>query len=125
MSRNAVSLRLVFALGLLSAAPVHALAGGAHGVIVPGGSKLISKDRFKSSKDFDRTLRFYRSVYRREKTIVFQHLPSPPAVKAMYIENTKPGASWEGINLYRTRGKVYIYIIANRNKKNSKSRTKK
>ena len=117
-------LGLCAAIGVITTTSANA-AGGAFGVVVPDGSKQIAKARFRSSKDWDRTIRFYRSVYRREKAIVFQYLPSPPTVKALHIENTKPGQTWESINVYQSKDKVYIYVIANRNAKKSKSKSRR
>ena len=121
--------RILTVLGIILALSAFgtssAEATGAHGVVVPNGSKPVGKSRFRSSKDWDRTLRFFRSVFRREKGVVFQTLKSPPAIKAVYIENTNPKKNWEGINVYQTKNQVFIYVIANRDAKKSRSKSSK
>ena len=116
---------LALVLGLASLSPASVNAAGAHGVVVPEGSKSVGKARFRSAKDWDRTLRFFRSVFRREKFVVFQTLSSPPGVKAVYIENTKPKRSWDCINVYQSKNKVFIYILKNGDAKRSRKKSSK
>ena len=123
MSRFGTALALCIALCTIIVPSAD--AAGLYGALLPEGSTQVGQARFRSSKDWDRTLRFFRSVYRREKNIVFQHLPSPPMVKAMYIENTKPGKRWEGINVYQAKGTVYLYVIANRDHIKSRQKSPK
>jgi hypothetical protein len=88
-----------------------ALAATVHGAAVIDGAVKIEEDRFKSPQDWDKTIRFFRSVYGRQPGIVWRSIASTPKVKAIHIANTKRGQSWEGINIYQTNGEVFIFVI--------------
>lgn len=100
-----------FALSLILGNPQRTSAAGAHGVVVPQGSKTMGKSQFRSSKDWDRTIRFFRKVFRGDKGIVFQLMKSPPNVKAYHIQNINPKRRWDSVNIYENKQKVYISIL--------------
>ncbi len=97
------------ALLLLSSS---ASAETVHGALLAEGAHKVGEARYVAQKDWDRTVSFYRRLYSAGADYVWRNLPSTPQVKALHIENRKPGRSWDGINVYETRGKVYIYVIA-------------
>jgi hypothetical protein len=101
----------VTAATLTAAAPTDALAASVHGAAVIDGAVKIEEDRFKSPQDWDKTIRFFRSVYGRQPGIVWRSVASTPKVKAIHIANTRRGQSWEGINIYQVNNEVFIYVI--------------
>ncbi len=92
-----------------SAAP--ALAATVHGAAVIDGAVRVDEDRFKSPQDWDKTIRFFRSVYGKQPGIVWRSIASTPKVKAIHIANTRRGGTWEGINIYQAGGDVFIFVI--------------
>ena len=88
-------------------------AATVHGAVVIDNAVQISAERFRApkDKDWDKVVQFYRSAYGKKPGIVFRHIASTPKVKAMHIQNTKRGSSWEGINLYQTGGDIFVYVI--------------
>lgn len=88
-----------------------AWAATVHGAAVIEGAVKVDEDRFKSPQDWDKTIRFFRSVYGRQPGIVWRSIASTPKVKAIHIANTRRGQSWEGINIYQTEGEVFIFVI--------------
>ncbi|MEE2902853.1 MAG: hypothetical protein VYC39_11005 [Myxococcota bacterium] len=101
----------MFAVSLNLASSTQANADGAYGVVVPKGSRSMGKAQFRSSKDWDRTLRFFRQVFRSDKGIVFQLMKSPPSVKAYHIQNINRKRTWDSVNIYENKQKVYISIL--------------
>lgn len=94
----------------LAAGAAHAET--VHGALLAEGAKKVGEGRYVAQKDWDKTVGFYRRLYAPGAGYVWRTLPSTPQVRAVHIENTKPGRTWDGINVYETRGKVYIYVLA-------------
>ena len=118
--RLALAALLICAAGPAEAARVHGAA------ILEQAKKLDGeKARFRSLRDWDRTLRFFYSVYGKTPGVVFRKTVATPRVKTLHIENTNPGQGWEGINIYETRGKVFIYVIASDEPPAPKAKPKK
>lgn len=84
------------------------------GVMLPSGSQKVGEDRYRSSTDFDGTMKYYKSVYPADrfprKSIVNQ-----PGVKAVHIENPS-GKKFEGLNIYETNDEVRIFIVRSQEK---------
>ena len=104
----AIAAACVLGLGVGDAEAVEKVHGA---LIIDKGAK-VGVDRYKSPKDWERTLRFYRRVYGGKPNIVWRDIASTPKVKAVHIGSTDRERSWEGINIYRTRSGVFIYVIA-------------
>jgi hypothetical protein len=83
-----------------------------HGAVVDDAAKKVSEGRFRSAEDWEKTVRFYRNVYGGKPGIVWRTVATPPKVKAIYIANTLPKRTWEGINIYETNGDIFIFVIA-------------
>jgi hypothetical protein len=99
------------ALGLAAAAPSAASAARLHGAVIDDTAKKVGEDRFKSTEDWEKTIRFFRSVYGGKPGIVWRVIDTPPKVRALHIENTSPKRTWEGINIYETGGEIFIFVI--------------
>ena len=97
--------------GALALSSTPAIAKKVHGAHVLDESRPVGDDRFQSMRDWDRTLRFFRSVYGKTAGVVWRRVDTTPKVKAIHIENTRRGQGWEGINIYETDGKIFVYVI--------------
>lgn len=87
--------------------------------MIPEEVKKIGEDRFQSQKDWEKTLTFFRQVYDDKPGIVWTRIATGTKVaNARHIENTQPKRTWEGINLYETGGKVFIFVIKTNPEKN-------
>jgi hypothetical protein len=79
------------------------------GVQLPDGASKVAENRYKVSKDFDDTLKYYKTAYPKEsyprKAIINQ-----PGVKAVHIVNPS-GRNFEGLNIYEANDEVRIYIV--------------
>ena len=80
------------------------------GAQLPDGARKVAEHRYKSSTDFEGTLKYYKNVYpstsHPRKTIVNQ-----PGVKAVHIPNTSGKGGWEGLNIYEANDEVRIYVV--------------
>ncbi len=82
-----------------------------HGAIMDDEYKKVGEDRFRSKEDWEKTVRFFRSAYGGKPGYVWFTIDTPPKVKAIHIENTHPGRTWEGINIYETNREIFVYVI--------------
>lgn len=109
--------KALWRLGVVTAllalgAPKPARAEVVYGAVIAENARKIGEGRYRAIKDWDRTLSFYSRVYpQNKKAYVWTEVASNPKVKALHIANVTKDRTWEGINLYQTGGKVYIYVI--------------
>ncbi|ABS25469.1 conserved hypothetical protein [Anaeromyxobacter sp. Fw109-5] len=91
--------------------PGVALAERVAGAVLPDEAVKVGENRYRVSKSYDDTLKFFRTVYSPGK---FRRRPiaDQPAVKAVHIENpeAKPG-QWEGLNVYELRGETRVFVL--------------
>lgn len=102
--------------GLILAISLVVVAGSASagetelGAVLPDGARKVAEHRYKSSTDFEGTMKFYKNIYPAQqyprKAIVNQ-----PGVKAIHIPNTSGRGSWEGLNIYEANEEVRIYVV--------------
>ena len=80
------------------------------GAQLPDGAHKVAEHRYKSSSDFEGTLKFYKNIYpattNPRKSVVNQ-----PGVKAVHIPNTSGKGAWEGLNIYEANDEVRIYVV--------------
>lgn len=99
---------------LLAAFPVLALADArVAGAALPEGAEKVAENRFRVSRSWDETIRFYRQSYPPRYTR--RAIVDQPGIKAVHIDNpdAKPG-SWEGLNIYEAKGEVRIFVLVKR-----------
>ena len=95
---------LFAATSALAAEPINV-----HGALLPPDAQKVGENRYRTSDDYEATLKFYRTVYPQgqfpRKAIVNQ-----PGVKATHI--AIPGSrSVEGLNIYQANDEVRIFIV--------------
>ncbi len=102
---------------------LSAFADSELGAQLPDGAHKVAEHRYKSSTDFEGTLKYYKNVYpassNPRKSVVNQ-----PGVKAVHIPNTSGKGAWEGLNIYEANDEVRIYVVP-ANGSGSKKNTKK
>lgn len=100
-----------FLLVVAMAFAIPAFAGETElGAVLPDGARKVAEHRFKSSTDFEGTLKFYKNTYPAtaypRKSVVNQ-----PGVKAIHIANPSGKGGWEGLNIYEANDEVRIYVV--------------
>ena len=97
---------------LLIGAPAFA-AEKVYGAIIPDDVAKLDDGRYRSKKDWDKTMRSFRNAYENTKGIVFQRMTTSPRVRnAYHIQNTQANRRWDGINVYETQdGKIFIVVL--------------
>jgi hypothetical protein len=98
----------MFAPGLAAALTVA-------GATLPDDAKQIGENRYRLRKDFEETLKYYRTVYSARFTR--RPIADQPGVKAIHIRNpdAKPG-QWEGLNVYELKGQVRVFVLVKKGK---------
>jgi hypothetical protein len=100
---------------LLMLAPGLAAALTVAGATLPDDAKQIGENRYRLHKDFEETLKYYRTVYSARFTR--RPIADQPGVKAIHIQNpdAKPG-QWEGLNVYELKGQVRVFVLVKKGK---------
>ena len=100
--------RALFSLVMVTA--LGAFGDSELGAQLPDGARKVAEHRYKSSTDFEGTLKYYKNVYpatsHPRKSVVNQ-----PGVKAVHIPNTSGKGAWEGLNIYEANDEVRIYVV--------------
>src|SRR5688572_20230042 len=78
-----------------------------HGVALDSVKK-VGDSRFKSTEDWEKTVRYFRNAFGGRAGIVWNTIHTPPKIKALHIANTLPKRTWDGINIYETNGDIFI-----------------
>lgn len=99
--------RLAAAAVLLFTAP--ALAETVLGAQLPDEAKKVAELRYRTHKDWDDTLKYFRTVYPREK-YPRRDIINQPGVRAIHLSNPS-GKGWEGLNIYQHQDEVRIYVV--------------
>lgn len=99
--------RLAVLGGLLVATP--ASADVVSGAQLPDGAQKVGDRRYRSPRDYEETLKYYRSVYP-PGTFPRRSIVSQPGVKAVHIVNPS-GKNFAGLNVYEARNEVRIFIV--------------
>jgi hypothetical protein len=105
-------MRALLVVVMLLFAP-RAFAERVYGATIPDEVAKLDDGRYRSKKDWDRTMRAFRNAYGNAKGIVFQRIETSAKVKnAYHIQNTQPKRRWDGINVYETQeGKIFIVVL--------------
>jgi hypothetical protein len=102
---------LLFTLLTLTCVSSVALGGENElGAALPDGAHKVAEHRFKSSTDFEGTMKYYKTVYPVAQ-YPRKHIVNQPGVKAIHIPNTSGRGSWEGLNIYEANDEVRIYVV--------------
>jgi len=103
--------------GALLAAPARAGAGAKPpadtlGLAVPGGSRVVAAQTWRSGRSFRKTVRYYQKLLSR-RGIAHEELPIyryRGVVVARFLA-TDPAARWAAIHVSEARGQVRIYLL--------------
>lgn len=106
-----VAVVALFSLWAVSASSRDAFAEKAYGAPLPEQVRQVEKGRFHSLQNWDRTERWFRRVYGRSEGIVFRRLETTPEVDGWFVQNLRPGRTWDGIHVYRTDGTIHIFVL--------------
>ena len=92
-----------------------AAARRVHGARIPDPSDPVPGEgaTFVVRRPWARVLRELRRTYGKTPGVVIRRVDTPPSVKAFYVENTRRGRAWDGINVYEVlrSGTVYVSVL--------------
>jgi hypothetical protein len=78
--------------------------------IIPWAKKT-GEHRFRSPRNYDDTLKYYRKTILGAAHIVKEKIINTSQVRAVFYRNKKPNARWEGLNVYEYKGSTIIYVV--------------
>lgn len=108
MIAKSINVLLLLIFILLFSLPAHA-ANSCLGFRLPSGSTEVSENRYLISKAWDITLKFYRRAYAGKHGIRKSNTVAVPGVKSVHYENQSRKGKWQGANISRIRGKIYVF----------------
>ncbi len=94
------------AFGLAGAAGAESVSGAQ----LPDGAQKVAEYRYRTRRDFDDTLKYYKTVYP-PATYPRKAIINQPGVKAVHIANPS-GKGFEGLNIYMANDEVRIFVVA-------------
>ena len=77
--------------------------------IIPWAKK-ISEHRFRSPRNYDDTLLYYRKTIQ-GANVVREKIINTSQVRAVFFRNKRPNPRWEGLNVYEYKGSTIIYVV--------------
>ncbi len=91
--------------------PAASVAEKVAGAVLPDESRAIGDGRFRLHKNYEETLKFFKSVYPPAR-YPRKPIANQPGIKAVHITNpeAKPG-SWEGLNVYELKGETRVFVL--------------
>jgi hypothetical protein len=106
-------------IALVATLVVTLLAGAAmatepkvYGIELVPYSRQIDEDRYRSSRDWEGSMRHFKKKFAGWKYIRWHSVVNLPTVKYVFIENTYPKRQFDGINVYELPGgEVRMYIL--------------
>ena len=76
-------------------------------------SEKVDERRYKSTRNFEETIDYFRKKFKGSKQIEWRNTVSLVGVKYAHIENQNSDSLWVGANIYEIRGKgVFTYVLA-------------
>lgn len=98
--------------GALMSGAAAAQSARVHGVDIVPWSKKMGDGRYRSGRDFAKTLKFFRDNFRGSKRVRWHAEVNLPQVKYKHLENLSKKRKWDGVNIYELpKGQVYIYVL--------------
>ncbi len=101
----------IIALFSLSAGTAFAEKDDCNIAPLPEGSVKIEKCRYRSSRNYAETLKFYKKLTGASQNYEFKKIIIRSDLRAIHIKNNNPSSKWEGINIYENKRETRIFII--------------
>ena len=100
------------AFALVFVAPFEAEARRVFGAQIPDDAEPTGRGtgHFVVRKPWEKLMKELQRSYREAPGIVIRRISTPPSVKAYYVENTRRGRTWDGINVYRDLDKRVNFL---------------
>ncbi|MDP1828415.1 MAG: hypothetical protein Q8L48_34415 [Archangium sp.] len=95
---------------LVTMVALTAQADAELGAQLPEGSRKVAEHRYRSSSDFEGTIKFYKKTYP-DYTSARKKIVNQPGVNAWHIPNTSGKGAWEGLNIYEANDEVRIFVV--------------
>ncbi len=74
-------------------------------------AKSVGEHRYRSPRNYDDTLLYYRKVLRGGWNVSWKKIINVSGTRAQHIENNKKNGRWEGLNIYEHKGATYIFVV--------------
>ena len=79
--------------------------------LLPWASR-VEENRYKSPRDWDKTLKVFRDRWRRSRSVKIHPIVNLPTVKYVHYESLNAKTRWSGINVYQVGNKgVRITVL--------------
>jgi hypothetical protein len=82
--------------------------------IMESAIPLEEPGRYRSLRSFDKTLEYYKRLFRNTGSVQWRTIVNLPSVKARHIKSLKQKTRWEGLNIYEKNGETRLYFLMRR-----------
>ena len=79
--------------------------------LVPNAEPTEELGRYTSPRTYEATLKFYQRYFQSKGGVRWNKIINNPIVKARNITSLRSSTKWEGINVYKEKGNVRIFVI--------------
>ena len=73
--------------------------------------QLDEPGRYRVPRSYEDTLEWYKRNFRTSGGVRWHNIVNLPGIKAKHLASLRKKTTWEGINIYETRGEVRLYVI--------------
>jgi hypothetical protein len=74
-------------------------------------ARSVGEHRFRSPRNYDDTLLYYRKVLRGGWSVSWKKIINVSGIRGQHIQNRKADGRWEGLNVYEYRGATFVYVV--------------
>lgn len=111
MSTRMMLKAVIVSVLLFSSAAAAGDGPKVHGLELVPWSKEVEPDRYRSSRDFEKTKKHFRETLPRS-SVKWHREVNLPSVKYVHIENLAKNRTWDGVNVYLLpNGQVMMYVL--------------
>lgn len=102
----------VVAICLMAAPTQAANEPTEHGLTLVPWSKKIEESRYRSARDWEGTLKFFRERFRGSPHVKWHREVNLPKVKFIHLQSLREKWKWSGLNIYQLpNGEVRLYVL--------------
>ena len=79
--------------------------------LIPNAVPTEETGRYTSPRNYEGTLKYYKRYFQATGGVRWHNIINIPTIKARNVTSLRSSTKWEGINIYKEKGNVRIFII--------------
>jgi len=75
-------------------------------------AKPVGEHRFRSPRSYEDTIAYYKKVLGgKDWQVAWKKIINTPDIRGQHIKNKGSNKSWEGVNVYESRGATFLFVV--------------